>query len=354
MKKKSLIGIGLLVLCSFQKKKSPVEHNFSSYLESYKDSPGVSLLVFVHGNILFNDAAGYANFENRIPSKADHVYAVGSISKQFTAAAIMQLVERGKLDLNHRINQYFPRINGTITVKHLLEHTSGISDVFLEEKFLKVYGLYLSPEEKMDYVINNITYAFPPGTKYAYSNTGYTLLSRIVEKVSGITFSDYLAQNIFEPLEMLSTSVGNSDKLINNSASGYNIDRNGDFVPAIYLPFDLDWVLGAGNCYSTTEDLLKWIKGLEENNILSQESVNLITSKNKEGSNQKSGNAYGFKVEINNEVKVLKKSGAINGFQSNLVWIPERDIIVIGLTNRVDAAPTFVYKIGEELAGLKN
>ncbi len=339
----SLLFLGFLGY-NFNGKK-----DYGKYLESYKDSPGLSLLVYKDGKIIFNKAVGFANYELSLPMKMEHSFAIASISKQFTATAILQLVEKGKISIEDEVNGYFPHVQSQIKIKHLLTHSSGISDIFLEKEFLKVYGLFLSKEKRTEYIFQNLSYHFSPGDKYEYCNVNYTLLSLLIEKISGFSFSEYLQKNIFLPLEMSASWVGASEELKKGRVSGYNINKEKLFVSANYLPFDLDWVLGAGNCYSSTSDLLKWIKGLEKNLILTQQSKNIMLTEIFLNGKEKALNAYGFSIEEKEGHKIYKKSGAINGFQSNLIWIPSKDIIVIGLTNRVDAPPSFVYEIGETL-----
>ncbi|MBO0322650.1 beta-lactamase family protein [Muricauda sp. CAU 1633] len=323
-------------------------------MKAYDSTPGISLLIYHKGEVIYDKSTGYANYEFEVPSDPTFSYAIGSISKQFTAVLILKLCEEKKLSLSDDISAYFknPKIsNAGIKIEHLLSHTSGIKDFLYKENLMDQYTQQLPYEEIVEFLLDT-PYSFPPGEKYEYSNTNYILLAKIIEKVTSKTFSEAIAHYIIQPLKMEGTFVGSSKKLYKKTVSGYNITDQNNFVPDIYLPFSLNWVDGAGSMYSTTSDLLIWKSAIENKLLLNDESTNLLLSPYKLNNGDETGFGFGYEVENKNDIKILKKSGAINGFQSNMIWIPAEDIFVIGLTNRVDKPPKFVYEIGYMLLNI--
>ncbi len=215
-----------------------------------------SVLVADHGKVIFKKGYGLANMEWNIPNESDTKFRIGSITKQFTAMLIMQLVEEGKVKLNDKITDYLPEYRkdtgDKVTIHHLLTHTSGIPNYtglpgFWQDSTRNHYTL--------DYMVKNFCSGdleFEPGTIFKYSNSGYYLLGVIIEKVTGKRFKEVLQERILEPLKMNNTGIDKHDVILEKRSSGYNKDISG-FVNSEYIFMQNAYAAGA--MYSTVEDL---------------------------------------------------------------------------------------------------
>ena len=253
-----------------------MEEHFDRYLTAMEQKKGFrgSVLIGQEDEILFNKGYGYANYEEKIKNTPDTLFAIGSITKQFTAMAIMQLYEKGLLDLDDAISKYIPGVveGDNITIKHLLTHTSGLinyTDLLLEMEEV--------PEDtSIDFVLGlfkDEPLIFEPGTQWIYNNSGYVLLGCVVEKVSELSFDEYLKENIFKPLEMNDTGTY-YDKMEEDYAVGY--------VGITELtPVEADEILlkiayGAGNILSTVNDMYKWDRALQTEKLVKKETLDMI------------------------------------------------------------------------------
>ena len=208
---------------------------------------GAAALVSRKGQIIYKKAFGTANLELNIPMQPNHVFRIGSISKQFTAVAILQLMEQGKLGLQDDITKFipdYPTHGHKITIEHLLTHTSGIQSYTGMKDFSAISRLDKKPEELIAF-FKNQPMEFAPGTKWNYNNSGYFLLGFIIEKVSGKTYPQYIEEAIFKPLGMINSYYGSDSRIIKNRASSYGKAEN-VFVNAEPLSMTLPY--SAGSC----------------------------------------------------------------------------------------------------------
>nr|MCU0366897.1 beta-lactamase family protein [Bacteroidales bacterium] len=203
---------------------------------------GCAALVAKDGQIIYKKAFGMADLELNVPMQPDMVFRIGSITKQFTAVAILQLMEQGKLSLQDDITKYipdYPTHGYNITIEHLLTHTSGIKSYTNVPEFQKYVRQDMKPEEAIN-TFRNLPMEFAPGTKWNYNNSGYFLLGYIIEKVSGKTYQEYIEENFFKPLGMTGSCYGNDSRIIKNRASGYQPGKDGvqnaDFL-SMLLPY---------------------------------------------------------------------------------------------------------------------
>ena len=224
------------------------------------NSPGAAVLVARNGKILFEKGYGLANIGDRVPVTPQTKFRIGSMTKQFTAAAILKLHEQGKLNLGDKLSKFIPEYprGDEVTIHQLLTHTSGVNDCSLKPDFLKSVGTHIEPEDIIK-SFENGPYEFDPGTKWFYDNCGYVLLAFIIEKVSGEKNEDYLHEAFFEPLGMTNTAVYNSSDILEHEASGYSY-QDGKVKKALY--WDMSWGYGSGNLYSTVGDLYRWNEAL--------------------------------------------------------------------------------------------
>lgn len=297
-------------------------------------TPGVSVAVARGGRILYAKGYGLANVELNVPTTTDTVYRIGSITKQFTASAVMQLVEEGKLSLDDPIEKFlpdFPVRGRRITIRHLLNHTSGIkSYTSLGLKFLAVTRQDLSHEDLIA-LFKDEPDDFQPGEKWLYDNSGYYLLGVILEKVTGSKYADYLQRQFFTPLSLSSTLYCDVEPIVKNRAAGYGLGldkalRNADFI-SMKNPF------AAGALCSTAKDLVTWTSALAGGKIVSAASYAQMTAPTKlaDGKEQ----AYGFGLmpgQLEGHPQI-SHGGGINGFAAMLMYFPKDDLTVAVLTN---------------------
>ena len=241
------------------------------------DGPGEAVLVARDGKILFSHAYGLADREKQMPATPETRFRIGSVTKQFTAAAILHLVQEGKLSIEDTLAKYFPSYPGgdKITLRQLLNHTSGLHNYTAHPDFLTRVIHPIAPADLVAWFQNDPS-DFPPGEQFRYCNTGYVLLGQIVEKVSGLSLGDYLQKQFFGPLGMHDTGVWQNATPPGNAAKGYSLAAGTQLQPA--LEWDMSWAGGAGELYSTTGDLWRWTEALQEGKVLSPEGLRAMTT----------------------------------------------------------------------------
>lgn len=288
-----------------------------------------SVLLARGDEVLYSGGYGMANLEHNVPNIPETVYRLASLTKQFTAAAILQLQEQGLLDINDPVDRYLPDYphGGEITIYQLLNHTSGIPDYeFLESTM--AYRNAVSLDELMA-KFSNLPLDFPPGSQFKYSNSGYVVLTAIIEKVSGQSYADYLDEHIFQPLGMDATRYDNEDTVLPGRATGYTWDgaayHNAEF-------FDMSNVAGAGGLVSTVADMYKWDRAIYSDDVLSESSRQAFlkpTTSMDEGI----GYSYGGAVLEISGRNYLLFSGQNSGFFTTALRYPDEEIYVVVLSN---------------------
>ncbi len=302
-----------------------------------------SVLVAKNGAPVLRDSFGAADREWDVANTPDTKFRLGSITKQFTATAILQLAEQGKLSVDDPISKYYadaPPAWAKVTIKHLLTHSSGIpSYTALPTFFEKGSKLPLTPDEIIK-LTRDMPLEFEPGAKYNYDNTGYIILGYVIEKVSGETYADYVAKHIFAPLGMKDSGYDVSGMILRHRASGYQGSKNG-WKNADYLDMTLPYA--AGSLYSTVDDLLIWDRALVDGKILTPASRQAMFTDY--------GHHYGYGWRIDQEAghERVGHGGGINGFSTGIVRYPGDGVVAVVLSN-YNASPS--YGIAEKLAGL--
>jgi len=292
-----------------------------------------SVLVAKNGKLIFSNEYGYADFNKKTKLDKNSVFQLASVSKQFTATAVLILFERGMISLDDQVIKYFPEFPyEKITIKHLLNHTSGLPKYFwlAEHKWNKENPPVNS--EMMELMAeHNLPLFFKPGANFDYSNTGYFVLASIVEKISGMDYGNFLKTNIFEPLQMNNSFVYRfeQDEIDENQLAGYRLYRrrwHGKISGTVN-----DAIVGDKNVYSTTEDLLKWINGLNSGSIISENSVKLMYTKGETKYGRKIPYGFGFRINDKNSEKIIYHNGKWNGFTTSLMQYTDSDLVVITL-----------------------
>lgn len=283
-------------------------------------------LVARDGRIVFDKGYGSANLEWQIPNDGDTKFRLGSITKQFTAVSIMLLRERGKVDLGAPVKTYLsdaPAAWDGVTVFHLLTHTSGIPNFTNFEDYGKTKSLATNVDELIAR-FSDKPLEFAPGEQHAYSNSGYILLTAIVEKASGLTYADFVRENLFKPLGMADSGYDSHDAIVPRRASGYVPTQKGP-MHADYI--DMSIPQGAGALYSTAHDLLKWETGLFGGKVLKPESLELLVTP------YKGDYALGLQVTKTDAGTTISHGGGIEGFNTWLGYDPGSKITVAVLSN---------------------
>ncbi|GLR17310.1 serine hydrolase [Portibacter lacus] len=306
----------------------------SHLLDLYHDNDQFngSVLVAEKGQVVYKGGKGMANMEWGIKNDADTKHRLGSITKQFTAMIVMQLMEEGKVKLDAPITTYipnYPKVNGDqITLHHLLTHTSGIPNYtsfagFFKNESRNTY----SPEEFLVFFADS-TLNFEPGSEFEYSNSGYFLLGYIIEQVAQDSYENELEKRIFDPLGMKDTGYDHHGTILKNRATGY--EREGmKFVNSPYLDMSIPYA--AGSLYSTAEDLYLWDRALYTEKLISAETKTLMYGAHADAW----GGAYGYGWSIADRDGELEigHGGGINGFNTLISRYPEQDQVVILLNN---------------------
>ncbi len=293
-----------------------------------------SILVAEKGKIIYEKGFGMANMEWSLPNQPDTKFRIGSITKQFTAALILQLVEEGKVKLDGKLSDYLPDYRkdtgSKVTIHQLLNHTTGIPSYTNRSDFMA--EISRDPYSVADFVkkFASDDLEFEPGTKFSYNNSGYFLLGAVIEKVTGKSYADVLTERIFKPLGMTNSGYDNQSSLLPKRANGYQKTSVG-FVNAAYLDMSLPY--SSGSLYSTVSDLFKWDQSLYEDKILSAESKKLMFTPGL------SNYGYGFGIseqpigKTTEKTKIIAHSGGINGFNSLITRAVDKRQTVIILDN---------------------
>lgn len=304
-------------------------------MRDYDDAvPGASLLVIHDGATVVRRSWGLSNVEERVAATPETNYRLASVTKQFTAAAILILVQDGKLRLDDRVSKWLPSLpaaTGSVTIQHLLTHTSGIVDY--EDVIPAGTTAQLHDADVLRLLESQDTTYFAPGTAYRYSNSGYALLALIVERASGQSFASFLKSRIFGPLGMSGTVAFESGtSAVERRAFGYT-ERGGAWTRKDQSITSA--VLGDGGIYASVDDLAKWDAALYDSRLLSNESRQLAFTPHT--ATDEPDVKYGFGWRITGET--LWHSGETSGFRNVIVRFPARRLTVVLLTNRDDPEP---------------
>ena len=291
-----------------------------------------AVLVAKNKKIVYQNQVGYADFRKKTLINSESIFQLASVSKQFTAAAIMQLKEKNKLKLTDSVNAYFPDFPfKNITIRNLLNHTSGLPKYFWVAEH--EWKENKPPTNKNLMAVLPISKAqrfFKPGRNFDYSNTGYFVLASIIEKVTGISFNQYLQKNIFEPLNMKNSYVYSyqNDTIRKNQLKGYRLYRGWKHIKIGHTVNDA--IVGDKNVYSTLEDLFKWTYGLNSGGLITQESLDLMYTKGETIYGRKVPYGFGFRLDSSDK-KNIYHYGKWNGFSTALTNYLEEDMVIIVL-----------------------
>lgn len=299
--------------------------------------PGLSLLVAKGGKTVFAEGFGLANVELQVPVKPETIFQSGSVGKQFTATAVMMLVEEGKVGLDDPLTKYFkdsPKSWNDVTVRELLSHTAGFGDYPKGFDFRKDWT-----ESELLKLVQGIPLAYPPGTKWAYSNLGYLTLGILIHNVTGEFYGDFLQQRIFRPLGMNSTRIISESDIVPNRAAGYRLVegelKNQEWVaPMVNTTAD-------GSLYFSTLDLAKWDAALYTEKLLKKSSLDQMwtVANLKNGQPNKGNYGFGWFIDDRHGHRCIHHDGAWQGFQTAIDRYVDDQLTVVALSNLSGSEP---------------
>lgn len=235
-----------------------------------------TVLLAKDGHVEFAEAFGLANREHQVPNRIGSKYRIASLTKAFTAMAVLQLAKKGSLQLDDRLRTYFPdypEFDGRITLHHVLTHTSGIPDIEDVPRFTGHLEKLSYDRKGFIALYKDLPAFFDPGQGWRYGNSGYTMLAYIIEAVSGMEYESFIRRYILDPIGMTNTGCDRNNTIVMHRSDGYS-SAHGHIVPASY--YDLGTVMASGDLYSTAEDLLKWDQALFTDRLVSYESLRLM------------------------------------------------------------------------------
>ena len=299
--------------------------------------PGLALLVARGGQVVRAQGYGLANVELQVPVKPETIFQSGSVGKQFTATAVMMLVEEGKIGLEDPLTKYFPDAPASwkqVTIRELLSHTAGFGDY---PKNFDMRKDYTETEELK--IVESIPLAYPPGTKWSYSNLGFLTLGVLIHKVTGEFYGDFLEQRIFRPLDMNTTRVISEADIVPNRAAGYRLVKgklkNQEWVsPTVNTTAD-------GSLYFSIMDLAKWDAALYTEKLLKRSSLEQMwtVAKLNNGTPNSGQYGYGWFIDTKNSHHVVEHEGEWQGFETQISRYVDDKLTVVVLTNLDDAKP---------------
>jgi CubicO group peptidase (beta-lactamase class C family) len=295
--------------------------------------PGAAVAVRHRGEVIHAAGYGLADVEWGNPIDTDTVFRIGSISKQFTAAAILRLADQGKLSIDDRVEAHLPDypVDGrTITLRHLLNHTSGIKSYTAIPEIMQVRGASDVSVSQIIDVFKDRPADFQPGARYLYNNSGYILLTAIIEAVSGKRFEAFLRDELLAPLGLDRTSYLHTRPIVAKRAQGYDLGRRG-LVNAAWLA--MSWPQGAGALGSTVNDLLAWDAALHSGKVLSPQSYAAMIAPGQLNDGSPIGYGLGVARRPYRDRAVISHGGGINGFITYLAHFPDDDLSVVVLSN---------------------
>lgn len=343
MKKTTRLCLFVLLLVSFNltlaggQSRGQLNAEFDRLISSeFKaGEPGGVVLVARKGEVIYKKAFGMANVELDVPMREEMVFNVGSITKQFTAVAVLQLAEQGKLSLQDEVTKYLPDYNAggqKLTVENLLTHTAGVP-ASAPEAMLSLQGRKnLVGLQEIIATFKQRPLDFAPGTKWSYSNNGYMLLGAIVEKASGIPYPEYLARNIFRPAGMTQTLFGDDQLLVKNRAASYVYSRaESRFLNA--RNDKLETAYSAGAIQSTATDLFRWNQALNAHRLLKKESLEKARTEHRLPGGKGTHYGYGWFVGNIEGSPLVEHGGNMGGFMSHAIYLPREDVFVAVLYN---------------------
>jgi CubicO group peptidase (beta-lactamase class C family) len=311
-----------------------MEERIDSIFDEFNNvsSPGVSVTVVKSGEIIYNKGFGYADFEAEIEIEPKTNFRLASITKQFTALSVLILEDEGKLNLEDSLSKYFPefpKYADKISIKNILQHTSGLLDY--EDFVNESDTVQLTDKDVLEILINQESTYFAPGSEHRYSNSGYAILSLLVEKLSGMSFSKFLEEKIFKPLKMNGTmAFVDGVNSVPNRSFGYAKADSGFVFSDQSLT---SAVLGDGGIYSSILDLIKWDKEVESPTLIPKEKFYRSFEKGINSKGEHFDYGFGWRLDPYKNYNRIYHTGSTCGYSNIYMKLPDEDLTIIVLMN---------------------
>lgn len=344
-----LVGLFLFSLapCAAQDAITAKVDEFIKSEMQKQSVPGVSLAVVKNGQVVLAKGYGLANVEHGVAVKPETIFQSGSVGKQFTATAVMLLVEDGKIVLDEKISKYLgdvPDAWKTITVRHLLTHTAGLTDYPQDFDFRRDYT-----EDELLKRAQMIPVAFQPGEKWQYSNMGYVTLGILIGKVTGRFYGDFLQERIFKPLGMTTARINSESDIVPNRADGYRL-VGGELKHQAWVSPTMN-TTADGSLYLTVLDMVKWDAALNGEKLLKKTSLEQMWTPVKLNDGKTAPYGFGWALGTLRGHRIIEHGGAWQGFKSFIARYPNDNLTVIFFANLIQANPaTFAHGV----AGIYN
>lgn len=355
MRVPSAIGVGLAITVAASRLGAQSQNTLTDSVSRWVDSifapyanptsPGCAVGVVQKGALALAKGYGMADLEHSVAIRPDTRFYIASISKQFTAMSIILLAQDGRLSLDDSIQQWVPEVpsfGAKITLRHLLQHTSGLRDYFT---LLALSGWptdgQLSEQQLLSLVARQKSLNFNPGDEFLYSNTGYALLAIVVKRVSGKSLRDYAAERIFKPLGMTNTMFRDDHTmLVPERALGYQLVGSNYHISQ--PQFD---IVGDGGVYTTVEDLAKWDANFRTGKVGGKQAISLLQTPGKLNDGQPIPYALAISVGEFHGLKTFSHSGSYGGYRSTFLRVPDKNVSVITLCNTSDAPNSLAEQV---------
>lgn len=340
----------ILLLATNCLAQNGAESKVQAYLETEMKAqqiPGVALAVIRNGEIVLAKGYGYANVEHQTPVKPETIFQSGSMGKQFTATAVMLLMEDGKLAIDDKITKYFPDSPDSwrnITIRHLLTHTSGMTDYPEGFDFRRDYT-----EDELYQRAKQIPLAFQPGDKWSYSNLGYVMLGILIHKVSGKFYGDFLNERVFKPLGMSSTRVISEADIIPNRAAGYRLEKN-ELKNQNWVSPSLN-TTADGALYMNVYDMARWDAALYGEKLLKRSSLEQMWTPVKLNNGQTHPYGFGWALGNVSGHRMVQHGGSWQGFKAQIIRYVDDKLTIVLFANQARANQ---LKLAQGVAALIN
>ena len=337
MKREPVLAILLILLAVFsgsaQNETSTKIDGFVTAEMQKQKIPGVSVAVVKDGKPMVVKGYGFANLEHQVPVKSETIFQSGSVGKQFTAMAVMILVDEGKIGLDEKIGKYLgevPPAWANITVRHLLTHTGGMTDYPQDFDFRKDYS-----EDELLKRAKEVPLASQPGEKWAYSNLGYVTLGILINKVSGKFYGDFLKERVFGPLGMTTARVITEADIVLNRAAGYALVK-GEVKNQRWVSPSLN-TTADGALYLTVLDMMKWDEALASGKLVSKVGYDAMWTPVKLNDGKTHPYGFGWAIRTVDGKRVIEHGGAWQGFKAHIARYPDNKLTVIVFANLAQA-----------------